>query len=140
MATPAHQWLLLWAARRMAVDGFLLGGFEAPADQAGRWNALPTPFTIRGVRPDAWAIRPKDWLMAFAEAKTAKDIDTKHTRAQLRVFGFTKMRSTSSHCPLYLAVPRSSAHRLDKVLGDLGLNGARHLVRIHVPDALLKAG
>lgn len=122
----------------MCADGFLLGGFEAPARQAGAWNALPVPFELHGVRPDAWGIRAKDSLMAFAEAKTVGDIDTKHTRAQLRVFGFTKMRETSRSCQLYLAIPHSSVYRLDRVLGDLGLLGARHIVRLHIPDVLIE--
>ena len=121
----------------MSADGFLLGGFEAPATQAGVWNALPAPFTLKGARPDAWGVRTDDALMAFAEAKTCDDIDNKHTRAQVRVFGFTRMRNTKCYCPLYLAIPRSSAYRLDRVLADLGLIGARHVVRLHIPDALL---
>jgi hypothetical protein len=91
------------------------------------------------MRPDAWGVRAEDFLMAFAEAKTSHDIDTSHTRAQLRVFGFAKMRNTTCRCPLYFAVPRSSAYRLDRVLNDLGLIGARHVIRLHVPDALIEA-
>lgn len=138
MSSVIHQWLLLWAARRMCADGFLLGGFEAPARQAGPWNALPVPFELHGVRPDAWGVRAKDSLMAFAEAKTLTDIDTKHTRTQLRVFGCTKMRETSLKCPLYLAVPRSSVYCLDRVLADLGLLGSRHIIRLHIPDVLIE--
>jgi hypothetical protein len=123
----------------MAADGFRLGGFEAHARQAGVWNALPIPFTLRGVRPDAWGVRTEDALFAFAEAKTADDIDTKHTRTQLRVFGFTNMRHDARRCPLYLAIPCSSAYRLDRVLVDLGLIGARNVIRLHIPEALLEA-
>jgi hypothetical protein len=140
MAGIAHQWLLVWAARRMSADGFLVGGFEAYARQAGIWNALPPPFDLRGVRPDAWGVRTEDSLFAFAEAKTVDDIDTKHTRAQLRVFGFIRMRRTVHRCPLYLSVPRSAAFRLDRVLADLGLIGARHVIRLHIPDALIAEG
>lgn len=121
----------------MTADGFLVGGFEAPAQQAGAWNALPPPFTLHGKRADAWGIRTEDALMAFAEAKTASDIDTPHTRAQLRVFGFARMRKTTTYCPIYVAIPRSCAYELDHVLIDLGLIRARHVVRLHVPDALL---
>jgi hypothetical protein len=122
----------------MTADGFLLGGFEAPARQAGVWNALPSPFGLHGMRADAWGISTKDGLLAFAEAKTAADVDTQHTRAQLRVFGYTKMRKTSGRCPLYLAVPRSCAYDLDRVLIDLGLINAHHVFRLHIPDALLQ--
>ena len=39
---------------------------------------------------------------------------------------------------LYLAIPRSAAPALDRVLAELGLVGARELVRVHVPDILLE--
>jgi hypothetical protein len=138
MPTAPHQWLLLWAARRMTADGFLVGGFEAEAPQAGCWNALPPPFVIAGVRPDGWGIRMQDSLLAFAEAKTSDDIDTKHTRNQLQVFGFTNMRQSAQRCPLYVAIPRSCAYLLDRVLADLGLISARNVVRLHIPDVLLQ--
>jgi hypothetical protein len=138
MASDCHQWLLLWAARRMSADGFVLGGFEAPARQAGFWNALPAPFQFHGSRPDTWGIRPQSSEFAFGEAKTASDIDTPHTRAQLKIFGFTRMKLTGARCRLYLSVPRSACRQLDRVLIDLGLIGARHIVRLHIPDALLQ--
>jgi hypothetical protein len=47
------------------------------------------------------------------------------------------MRLDATPCPLYLAVPRSSAYDLDRVLIDTGLIGSKHIVRIHVPDILL---
>lgn len=121
----------------MNADGFLPCGFEAHARQAGSWNSLPMPFELNGVRPDAWGLRTRDALLAFAEAKTSNDINTRHTRLQLRIFGFTHMPSDSRRCPLYLAIPRSSAYELDRVLIDLGLIGAQHVVRLHVPDVLL---
>lgn len=123
----------------MTADGFMLGGFEASAPQGGTWNALPPPFELYGKRADAWGMRGgDDALMAFAEAKTASDIDTQHTREQLRVFGFTKMRGTKIYCPIYIAIPRSRAYALDRVLIDLGLIRARHVVRLHVPEPLLQ--
>jgi hypothetical protein len=122
----------------MSADGFVLGGFEAYARQAGAWNALPPPFELQGARPDAWGIRPDDSLLAFAEAKTLKDIDTSHTRAQLRILGFARMRRSKRYCPLYIAVPRSGASRLDRVLNEIGLLRAPHVIRLHVPSALLE--
>lgn len=121
----------------MSADGFIVGGFEAPAKQAGELNSLPRPFSFKGVRPDAWGLRKHDSLLAFAEAKAANDIDTKHTRTQLRTFGFVHLAEDPRPCTLYVAVPRSCARALDRVLIDLGLIGARHVIRLHVPDALL---
>lgn len=121
----------------MNADGFVLGGFESAARQAGAWNSLPAPFALKQVRPDAWGLRSRDSLLAFAEAKTSGDIDTKHTRTQLRVFGFAHLANDPRPCPLYVAVPRSCAGSLDRVLTDIGLICARHVVRLHIPDALL---
>jgi hypothetical protein len=73
----------------------------------------------------------------ITEAKTENDIDTMHTRAQLSVFGFTRMRQSVDRCPLYISIPRSAAYRLDRVLADLGLIGAKHVIRLHIPDALI---
>ena len=138
MVGEVHQWLLLWAARKMCHDGFLLGGFEAPVPQGGVWNTLPLPFTFKGFRPDSWGVRLDKSLVAFAEAKSVGDIDTAHTRSQLSTFGFVCMRGSSAHCPLYVAVPRSGARLLDRVLKDVGLLGAAHVTCIEVPDVFLK--
>jgi hypothetical protein len=138
MAGKAHQWLLLWAARKMCADGFVLGGFEAPVPQGGAWNALPPPFELKGFRPDGWGIRLDESLFGFAEAKSLGDLDTVHTRSQLKTFGHVEIRATGKRCPVYVAVPRSGARLLDRVLKDVGLLGAAHLTRIEVPDALLR--
>jgi hypothetical protein len=76
-------------------------------------------------------------VIGFAEAKTALDVDNAHTRAQLRVLGFARMRGGRAYCPLYLAIPRSRTYDLDRVLIDVGLVGTKHVRRIHVPDILL---
>jgi hypothetical protein len=123
----------------MEADGFVLGGFEGPARQAGQRNALPQPFILNAVRPDAWGIHETYRLFGFAEAKTSSDINTHHTRKQLRIFGSATMKGTGCRCPLYLAIPRSAAYSLDKVLVDVGLISASNLIRLHIPDALLKA-
>src|SRR5204862_5056554 len=68
-----------------------------------------------------------------------RDIDTAHTRRQLRVLGFAKMRGSTNCCPLYVAVACGEALRLDCVLADAGLAGAGHIIRIHVPEILLGA-
>lgn len=138
MPTAAHQWLLVWAARRMARDGFLVAGFDGPASHGGMWNALPPAFELYAYRPDAWGFSPERSLIAFAEAKTTHDIDNAHTREQLRVFGFCRMRTTAHQCPIYIAIPRSAVYELDRVLIDTGLIRAQHVIRLHIPDALLE--
>lgn len=138
MAGSVHQWLLLWAARKMSGDGFLLGGFEAPVPQGGVWNALPLPFEFGRVRPDGWGVQLDESLFAFAEAKSWGDIDTRHTRLQLSTFGFVDMRESGRRCPIYVAVPHSGRTLLDRVLNDVGLFAAAHVRRIEVPDVFLQ--
>jgi len=137
MASHAHQALLLWGARRMVADGFVLTGLDGRVEQAGAWGPLPAPFQIHGVRPDACGVRSPDGLIAFAEAKTHDDVDNAHTRAQLRVLGHARMRDGKTRCPLYIAVPRSAAYALDRVLVDVGLIASGHVRRLHVPSVLV---
>lgn len=137
MPSSHHQWLVLWLASRLLADGYFIGGAEGATPQGGLLNHLPLPFEIAGVRPDLWAMA-KSGLIAFGEAKTAGDIVNAHTRKQLAVFGQLRLRSGKRLCPLYIAVPRSAASTLDRVLGDLGLAGRRHIARLHVPDCLIK--
>jgi len=134
--SAAHQTLLLWAARKMAHDGFRVAGYDGRSEQGGVWNTLPAPPMLDGIRPDAWGYDPTVSQLAFAEAKTGPDIDTEHTRTQLRAF--IRLRSTATNvCRLYLATPRSAAYVVDRVLAAVGLVGSRDVVRLHVPDVLL---
>jgi hypothetical protein len=137
MPSLAHQSLLLWGARRMIADGFVLTGLDGRVEQAGVWGPVPVPFQIHGVRPDACGVRGPGGLIAFTEAKTHDDVDNAHTRAQLRVLGHARMRDGKTRCPLYIAVPRSAAYALDRVLVDVGLIGSSHVRRLHVPSVLL---
>lgn len=136
----AHQTLLLWAARRMHADGYVVAGFDGTAPQGGNWNLLRAPFKLGGYRPDAWGVTPDSALLAFAEAKTAADILNRHTLEQLRIFGAVKMKSGSNPCALYVAVPREQASKLDAALNAAGLLNAAHIIRMHVPEALLRDG
>lgn len=120
----------------MTVDGFFISACEGWMPQDGLWNDLPAPAQLRGVRPDACGIAPTTGEVAFGEAKTYRDIDTVHTRKQLRVFGRVS-NADGGMCRLYVAVPRSVALTLDRVLGDVGLLGERHVVRMHIPDCLV---
>lgn len=121
----------------MLCDGFEVTGFEGRIDQAGDLSDFPPPFVLGEVRADACGVHADDGVFAFAEAKTASDINNAHTRRQLRVLGRTRMRNAALPCPLYVAIPRSCAYALDRVLIDVGLIAARHVRRIHVPDILL---
>ena len=138
MPSLAHQHLLLWVARRMTREGFVVTGFEGPAPYAGVWNRLPLPFSIAGVRCDASGILPETGEIALGEAKTTDDLDTEHTHRQLRVFGRLVDKRSGALCRLYIAVPRSAVYALDRALIATGLIGARHVIRLHIPDVMLE--
>lgn len=132
-----HQWLVLWVARKMTADGFVVGGYEGPTPQGGVWNALPVPFEIGHVRPDVWGIAPKSGKLALGEAKSAGDLLSAHTVKQLRVFGRLLQRDSQQLCKLYVGVPRSAAYALDCALARAGLSTEEHVVRMYVPDCLI---
>lgn len=134
MPSAVHQRLLLWAARKMTQDGFQLAGYDGVSSQGGFWNDLDAPPILIGVRPDAWGYEGEH--VALAEAKTAGDIDTRHTRLQLLAFMRLRTRA-GERVWLYLAIPRSAAPTLDRVLAELGLVGVAGIARLHVPDILL---
>jgi hypothetical protein len=136
--SSAHQWLLVWAARRMVGDGFVVSGFDGSAPRDRTWSALPAPFTLNGVRADAWGQRPSDGRIAFGEAKTSRDVKTAHTRQQLVMLGHTRMKGSVLPCPVYIAIPRSAAYDLDRVLIDVGLIRAKNIIRLHIPDVLIE--
>jgi hypothetical protein len=134
----AHQTLVLWGLRGMTRDGFRIAGVDGTVPQGDFAESLAAPPVVAGVRPDAWGLAEEDGTMAFVEAKTESDIDNQHTRQQLRVLGNLRMRDSGRSCPVYLAIPRGAAYALDRVLIDLGLLRAKHIRRMHVPQALLE--
>jgi hypothetical protein len=137
MYSFSHQSLVLWIVRKMQADGYVLSGCDGTVPQGGLWNALPRPYEFASVRPDACGILPATREFAFGEAKTPADIDNSHTRKQLRVFGGLVDKHGRKPCRLYLAVPRSAAPALDRALRQVGLLGATHVVRLHIPDCFV---
>lgn len=119
----------------MALDGYRVVAYDGQSAQGGMWNGLLAPQTIAGVRPDACGY-DADGCLAVAEAKTAADVDTQHTRDQLRILA--TLNTPERPVRLYVAIPRSAARVLDRVLSDLQLVGTAQLVRLHVPDVLLE--
>ncbi len=138
MASQTHQVLLLWIARKMTYDGLRVIRYDGISRQGGGWSDLPPPPTIGGIRPDVVGQTPDGRLVAFGEAKTLDDLDTPHTRIQLRALAGARMRPMGTLCRIYVAVPISAIRTLDRVLADVGLVATRRVVRLHVPDILLQ--
>ena len=136
MVSRSHQWLVLWAVRKMAADGFLPHGCDGPLPHGGRWNDLPRSLRISGMQPDAWGISASGDI-AFAEGKTWGDIPSRHTRRQMETLRHLFQRHSDIRWRLYLAAPRSMSIEIDAALSRVGLLGAREVVRLHIPDCLL---
>jgi hypothetical protein len=139
MPSTTHQWLVLWAARKMTADGYIVSGCDGRTPQGGLWNALASPFVIAGVRPDLWAVSPTSGRIAIGEAKTPNDIVNGHTRHQLSVFARLLQTKDNSLCRVYLAVPRSAATLLNRMLRGLNMEKDEHVVCIYVPDCFVAA-
>jgi len=138
MPSLQHQWLLLWIARKMTSDGYLVRQFEGPTPQGGLWNHLELPFDFQGRRPDAWAIHMFTGQLAVGEAKSGNDLSSLRTLTQFRLFGRAIQRGTTERCPYYIAVPLSATKALDDALTRTGLVGRPHVHRLHIPDVLLQ--
>jgi hypothetical protein len=137
MASSSHQSLVLWIARKMVADGFILSACDGSVPQGGLWSSVPPPSEFSGLRPDACGTIPTTGEFAVGEAKNPADIDNVHTRKQLYVFGRLRTNSGKLPCRLYIAVPRSAAPVLDRVLAQVGLLGAKHVIRLHIPDCFV---
>lgn len=140
MPSPSitHQSLVLWAVRKMQVDGYIPVACDGKVTQLDCERKLHAPPTFASFRPDACGVSPTTGAFAFGEAKTPQDIDTAHTRRQLIVFSSISEKSSGEVCRLYIAIPRSEAHVLDRVLAELGLIGAPNIESVYIPDCLLE--
>jgi hypothetical protein len=139
MANPSttHQVLVMWAIRKMQADGFVPVAYDGKLPQFDCERRLHHPPTIGGVRPDAFAFSPEEGSFAFAEAKTYDDLNSDHTKRQLRRYARVSLSSSRNPPCIYIATPRSAAMALDRLLFDAGLITARHIRRMHIPDCLL---
>jgi len=117
----------------MVADGLVLTGFDGPTPQGGVWNDLPKPQSVGAFRPDVSGAFANAVDCAYGEAKTEDDIDRPHTGDQVR-----SLATARNVCLLYLAVPRSAAYRLDRVLARVALPRTTRIVRIHVPDCFVR--
>lgn len=135
MPTREHQWLVLWAARAMARDGYRIDAYDGPTPQGGVWNQLGRPEDLGGFIPDVFGSSPEG-LIAIGEAKSKGDVLNAHAVAQFAWFARCASWNGRS-LDLYVAVPQSAVCALDAALGRARLLTSRRIHRIHVPDVLL---
>ncbi len=130
MQSQTHQWLVLWLARKMLRDGYVVHGVDGALPQGGLFKAAPPPLNFAGVRPDVWGSGPKDRI-ALGEAKTADDLSSRHTFAQFAVYS---QLCLIQGVTMYVAIPRSAAQQLDRLLAATALIQRPGIVRLHIPD------
>jgi hypothetical protein len=136
MPSKSHQWLVTWAIRKMAQDGFRPTAVDGTIPQDGaRVPSWATPSTGQH-KPDAVGYSASGDI-ALAEAKTLEDVLGPHTVGQLKDFSIVCSPRTGRASKLYVCVPLSAVRELDKVLTRAGLLGSPQVVRVHVPDILL---
>src|SRR5258708_15752199 len=120
MACLQHQWLVLWVARKMERDGFVVTRYDGQTPQGGMRNVLPSPGNMGGYRPDVVGVTLDSVDWALGEAKSHEDVDTTHTRSQLGWFG--RLTSRGVLAALYVAVPLTASNALEPVLIAVGLS------------------
>ena len=117
---PLHKAGVRALMRVMQEDGFRIERADA--------TGYTKPQTIGTKEPDVIGYRNTDGLYAFGEAKTGEgDLDTEHTRTQIHEFASRRMSSTSTQCPLYLAVPQRCVGELGDLLRAMGLVNMPHI-------------
>lgn len=136
--STAHQTLVMWAIRKMQADGFVPIAYDGNLPQFDCERRLHYPPNLGGLRPDAIAFSPVIGSFAFGEAKTEDDLDSDHTRNQFRRYATITSDCDFSRNAIYVAIPRSAAMALDRLLRDVGLIAARHVRRLHIPDCLIE--
>jgi hypothetical protein len=120
----------------IAARGYrVLGVDSISSDGSGSTVRGTHPPLVYGFRPDVWAYSDAGDFV-IGEAKTEGDIDTAHTRAQLAAFASWCREDRADH--LYIAVPRSAARSLDRMLGEVHLLACPVVRRLHIPDCLLE--
>lgn len=105
---------------------------DVPAD--GRYAATPA---MGGLRPDVYARQKDTGTVILGEAKSARDIDTPHTRAQLRRF-FEDL-SPERDGLLWLAVPLSGSGPAIRVVRSVRIDSRCERVPFIVSGWLLGA-
>jgi hypothetical protein len=140
MTTPsaAHQSLVMWAIRKMQADGFTPVAYDGCLPQFDCLRMLLTSPNLYGLRPDAFGYSYPDDAFALAEAKTVEDLQSVHTKLQLR--HYKALIARSGRTRIYLAVPRSAALILDYVLKEAGLLVMPSIKRLHIPDCFIFEG
>ena len=135
--STAHQTLVMWAVRKMQADGFVPMACDGILPQFDCERHLRYPPNLGGLRPDAVAFSPLRSTFAFAEAKTEDDLDSEHTKHQLRRYATLIGDVGFGTGCVYISTPRSAAMALDRLLRDANLLTAKQIRRLHIPDCLI---
>lgn len=97
-------------------------------------NRPPIPPRIVRHRPDAVAAR-EDGSFCICEAKTAGDVDSDRTRAQIA--DFHEAISVGNCNLLLLGTSLKGKPMLRRLLMRMGLLASKHIITIYIPEGLL---
>lgn len=134
MSEGAVHARLVTVLLRTIVHEFHGGNPLVWADQPADGRLLPT-FAIGDMRPDLYARDQGAARTIIGEAKSARDVDTLHTRAQLKEF-FEHLACERDGM-LWLAVPLARAGEAFRVARGVRSSTGTHRVRFVVSGWLL---
>jgi hypothetical protein len=133
MAGRTHQGILALVIRQMRLLGFELIAIDGHPTLGATF--LPIPEKFGRHRPDAVG-RSVNAEVCLGEAKTADDITSRRTREQLEDY----LRSEGqTYSFIVFGYPATASGDVEHVLHELGASDCPQVVRLAVPDELLRA-
>jgi hypothetical protein len=130
MPSSTHQLLVQMLVPRMHALRYQIVASDLYYYQLGRLR-LDSPPVLARHRPDLLGVRGRSPRFCIAEAKTAGDLRTRHSKEQLSDF------ASVPDAMLLVAVPSGALATLERVVGDLGIQTGPRFECLAVPEALL---
>lgn len=122
MATRIHKMLVDLVARKMREKGYTIVAIESNLLRLPDGEKMPIPWKIRRHRPDVIGIEVKSKKICIGEAKTADDLFSKRTAAQLSDFADIIGKSSGERTELVIGVPLHSRDILLRLLERMNLS------------------
>ncbi len=96
------------------------------------------PPRIAGFVPDVYAVNVPSTMTIIGEAKTQRDLETEHSRAQVRAF--IEFLSSKDKGVLVIAVPWQAVPRARAIIGNMGRSMKKSSVEFVFLDGLNARG
>lgn len=134
MATRIHKMLVDLIVRKMREKGYTVIAIEGNLLALPESDKVPLPWTIKRHRPDVIGINTCSKKVCIGEAKTAEDLFTKRTHAQLTDFA-NIIGKSGEKTELIIGVPMHSRITLLKLLSSLNIS-SKDVSIIVLPEEL----